>query len=137
MKILNSGLPSSSPIPQDTSKQTVYGGANGNSGKLVPIGDTSNPNTINPSVQSWPATPEEKDKEELKKLAERLSQNPIIQEKRLKFKVHDDTGELYVEITDANSGKKLTQIPPQELLDMEARLKDMNVDDGLLVDSKV
>jgi len=52
----------------------------------------------------------------------------------LQFSVHNDTGQTVVRVVDKDSGKLIRQIPPQELLDLAAKLEDMM---GILFDKNV
>lgn len=52
----------------------------------------------------------------------------------LQFSVHEDTGQTVVRVVDKDSGKLIRQIPPQELLDLAAKLEDMM---GILFDKQV
>jgi flagellar protein FlaG len=52
----------------------------------------------------------------------------------LQFSVHEDTGQTVVRVVDKDTGKLIRQIPPQELLDLAAKLEDMM---GMLFDKQV
>ena len=52
----------------------------------------------------------------------------------LQFSVHKDTGQTVVRVVDKDTGKLIRQIPPQELLDLAAKLEDMM---GILFDQQV
>lgn len=52
----------------------------------------------------------------------------------LKFVVHEDTGKLMVQVIDKESGRVIKEIPPQILLDIEARIEKFL---GILFDKKV
>jgi len=52
----------------------------------------------------------------------------------LQFSVHKDTGQTVVRVVDKDTGKLIRQIPPQELLDLAAKLEDMM---GILFDKQV
>ena len=53
---------------------------------------------------------------------------------QLDFSVHKKTGETVVKVVDKDTGKLIRQIPPQELLDLADKLKDMM---GILFDKQV
>lgn len=52
----------------------------------------------------------------------------------LQFSVHEDTGQTVVRVVDKDTGKLIRQIPPQELLDLAAKLEDMM---GILFDKQI
>jgi flagellar protein FlaG len=52
----------------------------------------------------------------------------------LLFSGHEDTGQTVVRVVDKDTGKLIRQIPPQELLDLAAKLEDMM---GMLFDKQV
>ena len=52
----------------------------------------------------------------------------------LEFSVNDSTGHTVVKVMDKDTGRLIRQIPPQELLDLAAKLEDMM---GILFDKKV
>jgi len=52
----------------------------------------------------------------------------------LQFSVHEETGQTVVRVVDKDTGKLIRQIPPQELLDLAAKLEDMM---GILFDKQV
>jgi len=43
----------------------------------------------------------------------------------LKFRVHDGTGQLMVQVVDRNTGEVLRETPPEEFLDLAVRLREM------------
>ena len=43
----------------------------------------------------------------------------------LKFRIHDGTGQLMVEIVDRDSGNVIRTNPPEEFLDLSVRMKEM------------
>ncbi len=53
---------------------------------------------------------------------------------RLEFKIHDDTKRVMVKIFDRNSDELISEIPPEEFLDLIAGLWKQA---GLIVDEKV
>jgi flagellar protein FlaG len=58
----------------------------------------------------------------------------VIHHVGLQFSVHDDTGETVVRVVDKDTGELIRQIPPQELLDLAAKLEEMM---GILFDKQV
>ena len=43
----------------------------------------------------------------------------------LTFRVHEDSGQLMVQVVDRDSGKVLRETPPKDFLDLTVRLRDM------------
>lgn len=54
--------------------------------------------------------------------------------KNLHFEVHKDSGQMMVQVVDAETTKVIKTIPPEELLDLAARIDKMV---GLFLDRKV
>lgn len=54
--------------------------------------------------------------------------------KAIKFQVHKDTKEVYVEIVDRDTGEVIKQLPPEEMIKLAASLEEFL---GLIVDKKV
>ncbi|MBN1904137.1 MAG: flagellar protein FlaG [Deltaproteobacteria bacterium] len=52
----------------------------------------------------------------------------------LKIKVDENTGRIIVKVTSKETGKVIREIPPDELLDLAARIEEMT---GILFDEKV
>ncbi len=57
-----------------------------------------------------------------------------IKHNRLEFSVHEDTGRTVVKIIDQDTGEVIKQLPPEELLDLAEKLKEMS---GVLFDKKI
>jgi len=51
----------------------------------------------------------------------------------LEFEVHDATGRLKVTVLDSDTGKIIREVPPQQVLDMVAKLDEMM---GILFEQK-
>jgi flagellar protein FlaG len=127
-------------LPQSSATYSVAKGAN--------VTQRTDVQTYGQSVRTGPEAEktqssgnkkEQVSKGKLEEALAGVNSDPAIIEKRLHFKIHDATGNLFVEITNADTGKVLGQIPPKELLDLQARLKaaDSPAPEGLLVDSTV
>ena len=58
----------------------------------------------------------------------------MIHDVDLQFKVHEPTGEVIVTVRDESTGEVIREIPPQEILNLAARLDAMV---GLIFDQKV
>lgn len=52
----------------------------------------------------------------------------------IEFSVQNNTGRTVIRVVDKDTGKLIRQIPPQELLDLAAKLEDMM---GILFDKRV
>ena len=52
----------------------------------------------------------------------------------LSFQIHEDTAELMVQIIDVNTDEVIKELPPEEMLDLKARIHEMV---GILIDEKV
>lgn len=52
----------------------------------------------------------------------------------LSFKIHDKTERLMVQIVDRSTKEVIKELPPEEMLDLAARIHEMV---GLLIDEKV
>lgn len=49
----------------------------------------------------------------------------VVLPNRLKFRVHEATDQIQVQIIDQESNKVVKEIPPQEILDLMTRIKEM------------
>lgn len=65
---------------------------------------------------------------------EQLNKTAEIFDKRLHFKIHEETERIMVQVIETESGEVLTEVPPEKILDMVARLEEMI---GLLIDERV
>ncbi len=53
--------------------------------------------------------------------------------KEIKFQIHEQTEQIYVEIVDKDTGEVIKQIPPEEMLKIAASVQEFL---GLIVDKK-
>lgn len=67
----------------------------------------------------------------VKRMAEMLNDSARWTQKKLLFKVHDGTGRMMVQVLDAETDEVLRVIPPEELLDLAARIHQVL---GLFID---
>ncbi len=58
----------------------------------------------------------------------------MIKHNKLEFSIHEETGRTVVKIVDQDTGKVIKQLPPEELLDLAAKLEEMS---GVLFDKKI
>lgn len=73
-------------------------------------------------------------KDDVEKSVEDMNKALSILNRSLKFTVHEDTGKLMVRVIDNESGRVIKEIPPQILLDIEARIEKFL---GILFDKKI
>lgn len=52
----------------------------------------------------------------------------------LSFQIHEDTEELMVQVVDVNTDEVIKELPPEEMLDLKARIHEMV---GILINEKV
>lgn len=74
-----------------------------------------------------------KDNERIRKLAEELNKK-VPEDKEVKFGVHEETKRMTIKIVDRNSKKVLKEYPPEETLDMMAKIWKQA---GMVVDEKM
>ncbi len=79
------------------------------------------------SSQKGPASLPQKDLEEelVKSALERMLRNIEIFNKRFKFKICRKTGEIVVQVVDARTHKVIKEIPPKEIVELHARLREL------------
>ncbi len=67
----------------------------------------------------------------VEKLEKTLSE---LKHNKLEFTVHEETGRTIVKVVDQDSGEVIKELPPEELLDLAAKLEEMS---GVLFDKKI
>lgn len=67
----------------------------------------------------------------MERLADMLNQSAKWSQKRLRFQVHDETERLMVQVLDAETEEVIRELPPEEALDLAARIQEMI---GILLD---
>lgn len=72
--------------------------------------------------------------EELEKQAEKLNESIASTGKELKFKYNEEAKELYVEIIDSKTQEVLSSLPPEFLIDLSIKMKEMI---GMFIDKKM
>lgn len=72
--------------------------------------------------------------EELEKQAKKLNESIASTGKELKFKYNDEAEELYVEIIDSRTKEVLTSLPPEFLIELSVKMKEMI---GMFFDKKI
>ena len=63
--------------------------------------------------------------EKIEKLAQAMEEYVNSIQRDLKIQVHKDTGSLMVKIISAEDGKTIREIPPEELLNLAAKMDEM------------
>ncbi|KUK40822.1 MAG: Flagellar protein FlaG protein [Clostridia bacterium 62_21] len=74
------------------------------------------------------------DSELLSDAVERLERTALVFDYNLRFRIHEDTHRVIVQVLDRESGEVINEIPPEKLLDLIAEIWRLV---GLLVDEKV
>jgi flagellar protein FlaG len=63
--------------------------------------------------------------EKIEQIAQAMEDYVNSVQRNLKIQVHKDTGSLMVKIISAEDGKTIREIPPEELLDLAAKMDEM------------
>jgi len=71
--------------------------------------------------------------EKLKKAIMQMNESIRIFDKRIHFDVHKDSGRIFVQVIDVENDKVIREIPPEEMLEISAKIHEMV---GLLIDEK-
>ncbi|MGI6684011.1 MAG: flagellar protein FlaG [Bacillota bacterium] len=77
---------------------------------------------------------EEIPREQVEQTLEKLNRLMGLIDKRMEFKIHDETNRVMVKIIDQDNGEILSEIPPEKTLDLLSSIQDVV---GLIVDEKV
>ncbi len=80
-----------------------------------------------------PADGPDATQEKIEQIAQAMENYVSSIQRDLKIQVHKDTGSLMVKIISAEDGKTIREIPPEELLDLAAKMDEML---GALFDGK-
>ncbi len=73
------------------------------------------------------------DQEKLDNALDKINKTVRIFNHSIHFTKHEETGRLWVKVIDNDTKKVVREIPPEEVLNIEARLKEMV---GLLIDEQ-
>ncbi|MNO78363.1 flagellar protein FlaG [compost metagenome] len=92
--------------------------------------EDSKNNSIEQKNQDYFLEQQEKLEEQIKKLNEAIASSG----KELKFKYNEDAKQLYVEVLDAKTKEVVTSLPPEFLIDLSLKMKDMI---GMFLDKKI
>lgn len=98
-------------LQEDLKKQT---------GELTEQSNELNKKPLNQAMQREP----EEEKKFLEEISDGLNKMVRIFNRQLDFVVHDDTKRLMVKVVDTSSGKTIREIPPEEVLDLAARMRE-------------
>ncbi|MNC54798.1 flagellar protein FlaG [compost metagenome] len=92
--------------------------------------DGSKSNNIEQKNQDYILEQQEKLEEQIKKLNEAIASSG----KELKFRYNEDAKQLYVEVLDAKTKEVVTSLPPEFLIDLSLKMKDII---GMFLDKKI
>ncbi len=93
-----------------------------------------------PLLHPRPAeTPEERDtrepsRAELERALENVNRAATVANEKISFVLHDASGRLMVKVVNSGTGEVIREIPPKEVLDGEARIREAI---GLFLNRKV
>ncbi|MNW53985.1 flagellar protein FlaG [compost metagenome] len=92
--------------------------------------DGNKNNNVEQKSQDYILEQQEKLDEQIKKLNEAIASSG----KELKFKYNEDAKQLYVEVLDAKTKEVVTSLPPEFLIDLSLKMKDII---GMFLDKKI
>ena len=114
------------------------GNCNGNINKLKLFNSNNEKTVVNPKEDEKSEAKGAKtppiEKETVYEGVELLNNAMNMFNHKLHFEVHEDTNRIKVAIVDKATNELIKEIPPQEVLDMLAKIQDML---GILVDKKI
>lgn len=67
-------------------------------------------------------------------LADIMNKAAKLYDRQLRFDVYEDTNRVYVQIIDENTREVIKQIPPEEMLELSAKIQEMV---GIMLDEYV
>lgn len=79
-------------------------------------------------------TAQEITKEQIAQEMENLNDMLVAADKNLRFRFHDETEQLYVELIDAKTLEVIKSLPPEYMLELSAKMKELI---GLFVDERI
>lgn len=93
----------------------------GDTKKVIDPNDPNNP--ANKSLNNAQRDPEE-EKKFLGEVTQGMNKMMNSFDRKLDFVIHEGTGSLMVKVIDTNTNKVIREIPPEEVLDLAARMKE-------------
>lgn len=100
--------------------------------------NTQSESIVEPQVQFQASSQEQVTEQEKKEMYEQATEqmNKVFQaiNENLVFKFHDDADQLYAELISLDTKEVIKTIPPEYLLEMKAKMKEMI---GLFIDEKL
>ncbi len=81
-------------------------------------------NAENSSNQTTLLRDTDKTKNTIEKIADEMNKMVKVFNRKLDFVVHDDTQRMMVKVVDTENDKVIREIPPEELLDLVARMQE-------------
>lgn len=73
-------------------------------------------------------------REDAETIADIMNKVSELYNRQLRFDVYEDTNRLYVQIIDENTQEVIKQIPPEEMLELSAKIQEMV---GIMLDKYV
>jgi len=127
-------------LPQETSGApstlSVLGNGNNHSSELQPVSKASPAD-----IRKINLSDNRVSKDEVKNEIEELQQFNQSIDRSLQFKVDEELGVTIVRVIDKETDELIRQFPPEELLNLSRRLKELNEQDsgnsGILLQEKV
>lgn len=92
--------------------------------------DSNKSNVVEQRSQEYSVEQQEKLEEQIKKLNEAIASSG----KELKFRYNQEANQLYVEVLDASTKEVVTSLPPEFLIDLSLKMKEMI---GMFLDKKI
>lgn len=106
---------------------------NNNSSENVKL-DNKKANRETQSLQGKPVYNEKELEEDVRESVKDVNEIVDKIKEGLSFQIHEDTEKLMVQVIDVNTEEVIKELPPEEMLDLEARIHEMI---GVLIDEKV
>ena len=74
------------------------------------------------------------DIKQIEDIIEKLNKQILIYDRRLDISIHEKTKQVMVKVIDAGTDEVIREIPPEKVLDMNAKLLELS---GIIVDKKI
>ncbi len=110
--------------------------------EVVPISARSVPPAQLPGMRAQPAADSpaeqeatrERTRAEIERSLEAVNRAAVMANERISFVLHDGSNRLMVQVINSDTGEVIREIPPKEILDAEAHIREMI---GLFLNKKV